>query len=175
MNGRSFKMLMDTLRRARRIDGMMPQLPPALTNGRTRVLDTLYELGGYAKEDASRRRAVRVSDIADDMGATRPGVTRMVCDLERDGYLHKSASPTDGREVLVELTEHGLATHRVWYEEVYEYTALLLGEAGVTEHDIEVTVRTVKRLLEVVGEADLTRWQNERLGRKAAACGSAEE
>ena len=151
MNGRSFKMLMDTLRRARRIDGMMPQLPPDLTNGRTRVLDTLYELGGYAKEDASRRRAVR------------------------DGYLHKSASPTDGREVLVELTEHGLATHRVWYEEVYEYTALLLGEAGVTEHDIEVTVRTVKRLLEVVGEADLTRWQNERLGRKAAACGSAEE
>ena len=175
MNGRSFKMLMDTLRRARRIDGMMPQLPPDLTNGRTRVLDTLYELGGYAKEDASRRRAVRVSDIADDMGATRPGVTRMVCDLERDGYLHKSASPTDGREVLVELTEHGLATHRVWYEEVYEYTALLLGEAGVTEHDIEVTVRTVKRLLEVVGEAALTRWQNERLGRKAAACGSAEE
>ena len=139
------------------------------------MLDTLYELGGYAKEDASRRRAVRVSDIADDMGATRPGVTRMVCDLERDGYLHKSASPTDGREVLVELTEHGLATHRVWYEEVYEYTALLLGEAGVTKHDIEVTVRTVKRLLEVVGEADLTRWQNERLGRKAAACGSAEE
>ena len=60
MNGRSFKMLMDTLRRARRIDGMMPQLPPDLTNGRTRVLDTLYELGGYAKEDASRRRAVRV-------------------------------------------------------------------------------------------------------------------
>ena len=33
MNGRSFKMLMDTLRRARRIDGMMPQLPPDLTNG----------------------------------------------------------------------------------------------------------------------------------------------
>ena len=60
MNGRSFKMLMDTLRRARRIDGMMPQLPPDLTNGRTRVLDTLYELGGYAKEDASRRCAVRV-------------------------------------------------------------------------------------------------------------------
>ena len=44
MKERSFKVLMDTLRRARRIDGLMPDLPPDLTNGRTRVLDTLYIL-----------------------------------------------------------------------------------------------------------------------------------
>ena len=167
MKERSFKILIDTLRRARRIDGLMPQLPPDLTNGRTRVLDTLYELGGYAEEDPGRRRAVRVSDIAEDMGTTRPGVTRAVCDLERGGYLRKIPSPTDRREVLVELTEHGLTTHRIWYEEVYEHAARLLGEAGVTEHDIEVTVRTVKRLLEVTAAANLANWQNERLGQAA--------
>lgn len=168
MKERSFKILIDTLRRARRIDGMMPQLPPDLTNGRTRVLDTLYELGGYAEEGPARRRAVRVSDIAEDMGTTRPGITRAVCDLERGGYLRKTPSPTDGREVLVELTERGLATHRIWYEEVYEHTARLLGEAGVTECDVEVTVRTVRRLLEVTAAANLADWQNERLGQAAA-------
>lgn len=175
MKERSFKVLMDTLRRARRIDGLMPDLPPDLTNGRTRVLDTLYELGGCAEEDPACRRAVRVSDIAEDMGTTRPSITRAVCDLERNGYLRKIPSPTDGREVLVELTEHGLATHRIWYEEVYEHTAQLLGDAGVTEGDIEVTVRTVMRLLEVTAAADLTNWQNERLARRTAEAGIAGE
>jgi DNA-binding MarR family transcriptional regulator len=51
---------------------------------------------------------MRVSDLADQLGLTTAGATRMLDTLEAQGYATRARLPlTDQREVYVALTESG--------------------------------------------------------------------
>jgi DNA-binding MarR family transcriptional regulator len=65
----------------------------------------------------------RVTDLARDEQASQPGMTQLVGRLERDGLLHRTASPHDGRAVLLEITDAGrevLAERRARYAAVFD-------------------------------------------------------
>lgn len=54
-----------------------------------------------------------ISDVGRRLRITRQGASKIVARLREDGYLHVSASATDGREKVLSLTaraEHFLAT-----------------------------------------------------------------
>lgn len=61
------------------------------------VLDTL----AYAD------RPLRLSDLTTTEQISQPGITQLVTRLERDGLVERQADPTDGRAVLVHITEAG--------------------------------------------------------------------
>ena len=50
-----------------------------------------------------------ISDLAADERVTRPSMTRLVRDMERDGLLRRAHDPSDGRGVLIKLTPRGAA------------------------------------------------------------------
>jgi DNA-binding MarR family transcriptional regulator len=64
------------------------------------VLDTL----------ASRGSPMRLTDLTKTEQVTQPAITQLVTRLERDGLVERRPDPTDGRAVLVHITEEG---HRI--------------------------------------------------------------
>lgn len=57
-------------------------------------------------------RRLRMTDLADALLLSRSGVTRLVDRLERIGLVERSKAAGDGRGVVAELTERGLARLR---------------------------------------------------------------
>lgn len=60
------------------------------------VLDTL-----------AARGPMRLTDLTRTEQVSQPGITQLVTRLERDGLVERRPDPTDGRAVLVHLTEAG--------------------------------------------------------------------
>jgi len=58
------------------------------------------------------RRAMRMSDLASEVGYSPSRLSHTVDRLERDGLLRRSPSSTDGRGVQAALTEAGAARVR---------------------------------------------------------------
>lgn len=54
----------------------------------------------------------RLTDLARAEGVSQPGMTQLVTRLERAGLVWRTADRSDGRGVLVEVTERGLAVFR---------------------------------------------------------------
>jgi DNA-binding MarR family transcriptional regulator len=89
-------------------------------------------------------RARRITELAANEGVTQPAITLLVNRLERRGWVHRVADPTDGRAVLVSLTNRG--------EEVFErlraeYRALLHEEmASLHDDEVETLAEAVQIL-----------------------------
>lgn len=61
-----------------------------------------------------QQEAIRVSDLAEPLGLTAAGITRMLDTLEGMGYIARSRTPyTDQREVYVTLTDAGVQALRI--------------------------------------------------------------
>ncbi|MFF4962829.1 MarR family winged helix-turn-helix transcriptional regulator [Streptomyces sp. NPDC001222] len=54
----------------------------------------------------------RLTELARAEGASQPNMTQLVTRMERAGLVRRSADSTDGRGVLVEITETGLDVFR---------------------------------------------------------------
>lgn len=52
---------------------------------------------------------IRLTELADKAGITKQAMSELVIDLERRGYLQRSADPHDGRAKLIGFTEKGRA------------------------------------------------------------------
>ncbi|MEV8633639.1 MarR family transcriptional regulator [Streptosporangium sp. NPDC051023] len=61
------------------------------------VLDTLAYGGG----------PMRLTDLTRTEQVSQPGITQLVTRLERDGLVERRPDPSDGRAVLVHITEAG--------------------------------------------------------------------
>lgn len=61
------------------------------------VLDTLAFSDG----------PMRLTDLTRTEQVTQPGITQLITRLERDGLVERRPDPTDGRAVLVHITEAG--------------------------------------------------------------------
>jgi DNA-binding MarR family transcriptional regulator len=61
------------------------------------VLDTLAFGGG----------PMRLTELARNEQISQPGITQLVTRLERDGLVERRPDPSDGRAVLIHITEAG--------------------------------------------------------------------
>lgn len=58
---------------------------------------------------------LRLSELADRVGLSRSGLTRMIDRLEKDGLLRRDRSPVDGRGINAHLNEAGReAVRKAW-------------------------------------------------------------
>ncbi|MET7854271.1 MarR family transcriptional regulator [Streptomyces avermitilis] len=71
------------------------------------VLDTLA-FGGSP---------MRLTDLARTEQVSQPGITQLVTRLERDGLVERRPDPSDGRAVLVHITEAGRKIGRSRHED----------------------------------------------------------
>ncbi|GGP78816.1 MarR family winged helix-turn-helix transcriptional regulator [Saccharothrix coeruleofusca] len=75
---------------------------------------------------------VRVTDLAERLGMTAQGASKVVAEMERVGYAARRPDPRDSRARLVELTPRGLAAVEAGRAARAEVTAELLGALGPT-------------------------------------------
>lgn len=119
---------------ARRITAGLPELPEGVVPRDVRIVETVHTL-------QAERGRVRIGDVSDAMGVTRPSVTSAIGKLAELGYLSKTPDAQDGRTVLVELTEQGENLYDVYLDRYYTWVAQRL--ASVDPTDLRAAARTV--------------------------------
>jgi DNA-binding MarR family transcriptional regulator len=95
----------------------------------------------------------RITELAADEQVTQPAITLLVNRLAERGWLRRVADPTDGRAVLVSLTDEGV---KVFEQLRSEYRALLHEEMATLD-DAEVdtlaaAVEILDKLIERLGQ-----------------------
>lgn len=139
----NIKALLDACYQAKRVRDLLPELPKGVTSSHIHYLDII--------ECIERRGArVRVSDISDALNIPRPGVTRTVAEMERAGYIKKSASKEDGRVTYLAITDKGRRLSQVYNASFFEQLAPLLKD--ISDEDADCTIRTIERLYRVMSE-----------------------
>lgn len=143
MTTRNIKHLLDAFYQAKRVRELIPALPKGVTPAFIHYLDTIAAL----QQQGVR---VKVSDISDALHIPRPGVTRTVKDMVDGGYLEKAASEEDGRVTYLTITEKGRMLSQVFDSAFFAQLAPLL--ADVSDEDAATTIRTIKKVYQVMSE-----------------------
>lgn len=119
---------------AKRVVELMPGLPKGMRPGHIHVIDIIHQL-------QERGGPVRVSDVADAMHVTNPGVTRLVNELVELGAVEKTQSSEDRRVFTVSLTDLGREYQRDYLERYHRELAGRL--PGISEEDVRTTARVM--------------------------------
>ncbi|GLZ33751.1 hypothetical protein Lesp02_59390 [Lentzea sp. NBRC 105346] len=72
----------------------------------------------------------KVTDLADLLGMTPQGASKVITEMERAGYVSRYTDPNDSRVRVIELTEHGQHAIDEGRKARAEVTAELLGVLG---------------------------------------------
>lgn len=108
----------------------------------TAASSTLARLG--------REGPLRLTELARSEGVSQPSMTQLVTRLERDGLVRRAADRSDGRGVLVEVTDAGRALSRTRRAE--RATALDGLVAELTGPEQEAVRRALPALARVIQE-----------------------
>jgi DNA-binding MarR family transcriptional regulator len=110
-----------------------------LTPEQWQVLVRLWERDGRTQ-----------SDLCDGTTRDAPTMSRILDSMQKSGLVTRAFDPDDGRTRLVVLTPKGRAAKAKLVPIVKELVAKL--EEGIPERDLETTRRTLRRLVENVGD-----------------------
>ncbi len=135
------KKVMDACYLAKRVRDLLPKLPNGVTSTHIHYLDTIREL-------ELKTANVKVSDISDELGLPRPGVTKITKDMEKLGLVEKKAAKTDGRVVFIKITASGK-------DLVDKYVDRYFGELSaelddISDADADNMIETIEKLYEVM-------------------------
>lgn len=135
------KKVMDACYQAKRVRDLLPKLPNGVTSSHIHYLDTIRRL----EEQTDN---VKVSDISDELGIPRPGVTKITKDMEKLGFVEKKTAQTDGRVVFIKITAAGR-------ELVDKYVDQYFGELStelddISDADADHMIETIEKLYEVM-------------------------
>lgn len=135
------KRMMDACYQGKRIRDMLPPLPKGVTPAYIHYLDAIQSLEQNGVQ-------VKISDISDTLNLPRPGVTRTVQEMEADGYLHKIASPEDGRVTYISITEAGRALSQTYNFEYF--SSLVPSLDAISEEDARQMVQTMETFYQIM-------------------------
>lgn len=143
MTKEKIKQVMDACYQAKRVRDMMPKLPNGVTPTHIHYLDVITKLELDGAE-------VKVSEISDELGLPRPGVTKTIKDMERLGFVEKKSSETDGRIVYIRSTQTGRDLVCKYVDEYF--TGLGESLTDITDEDADTMIATVEKLYEVMSK-----------------------
>ena len=143
------KRLMDAFYSGERIRAVcLPPLPDGILPSYIHVLDAFTQL-------SKTHESVRVSDISTFLDLPRPGVTRTLQAMEKNGLIQKERSSSDARIVNLKLTKQGQLLYQQYVEE--QFTSISSTLSSVSDEDVTQLVRTVTRIRDVLMDKPATR------------------
>jgi DNA-binding MarR family transcriptional regulator len=89
------------------------------------------------------------SDLCEATTRDAPTMSRILDAMARSGLVSRAVDPEDGRGRLVVLTPKGRAAKKTLVPIVRELVARI--EEGVPQRDLEITRKTLRRLVENLG------------------------
>lgn len=88
--------------------------------------------------------------IADETGRDKPSTTRLLDNLERDGYIQRSANENDKRLKMIFLTEKGRAAEQSIMDLANQ--ALADATTGVSEEELETVKVVFKKIYDNINK-----------------------
>lgn len=96
----------------------------------------------------------RLTELVRTEQISQPGLTQLVTRLERDGLVERRPDPTDGRAVLVRITDNGRKIGRARYEDRGRHLTPLIARLTPAERQaIGAALPALARLAELGAEA----------------------
>lgn len=135
------KKVMDACYLAKRVRDLLPKLPNGVTSSHIHYLDTIRKL-------ELQMDHVKVSDISDELGVPRPGVTKITKDMERLGLVEKRTAQTDGRVVYIKITASGRKLVDKYVDQYFSELSTQLDD--ISDADADCMIETVEKLYEVM-------------------------
>ena len=135
------KKVMDACYLAKRVRDLLPKLPNGATSTRIHYLDTIRKL-------ELKTANVKVSDISDELGLPRPGVTKITKDMEKLGLVEKKAAKTDGRVVFIKITVSGKDLVDKYVDQYFGELSAELDD--ISDEDADNMIETIEKLYEVM-------------------------
>lgn len=128
---------------AKRITELLPELPPGMTPRHIHVIDALWQL-------EQSGAPVKVSDISDLLNVTRPGITKMISELEKIGAVRKLQDKTDRRVVRISLTESGRECYGFYVEQYQTWMAERISDSGIDSREIEAASELIGKIYRIM-------------------------
>ena len=135
------KKVMDACYLAKRVRDLLPKLPNGVTSTRIHYLDTIRKL-------ELKTANVKVSDISDELGLPRPGVTKITKDMEKLGLVEKKAAKTDGRVVFIKITVSGKDLVDKYVDQYFGELSAELDD--ISDEDADNMIETIVKLYVVM-------------------------
>ena len=135
------KKVLDACYLAKRVRDLLPKLPNGVTSTRIHYLDTIRKL-------ELKTANVKVSDISDELGLPRPGVTKITKDMEKLGLVEKKAAKTDGRVVFIKITVSGKDLVDKYVDQYFGELSAELDD--ISDEDADNMIETIEKLYEVM-------------------------
>ena len=130
------KKVMDACYLAKRVRDLLPKLPNGVTSTRIHYLDTIRKL-------ELKTANVKVSDISDELGLPRPGVTKITKDMEKLGLVEKKAAKTDGRVVFIKITVSGKDLVDKYVDQYFGELSAELDD--ISDEDADNMIETIEK------------------------------
>lgn len=134
-------LLLTACHQAKHVTELQPALPNGITPGHLKVLDCVHRYETNAQ-------SAKVSDIADEMQVTRPGITRLVRELESFHALEKITDAQDKRIVRLRLTSTGQQLYAYYILQYHNWLAEQI--TGISAEDIRTTAATIAKLYQTL-------------------------
>ena len=143
---------LDACHEVSHIIAAFPDLPKGLSPRHIKALQAIHEL--QTKQDLPAganppaKSRVKISDVSDFLGGTRPSVTKLIRELESHGALTKTPDTCDKRIIWLQLTPLGEEYYDFYCLQYHTWLSKVLGE--IPQEDFETTVRTIFRVQEIL-------------------------
>ena len=143
---------LDACHEVSHIIAAFPELPKGLAPRHIKALQAIHEL--QTKQDLPAganppaKSRVKISDVSDFLGGTRPSVTKLIRELESHGALTKTPDTRDKRIIWLQLTPLGEEYYDFYCLQYHNWLSKVLGE--IPQEDFETTVRTIFRVQEIL-------------------------
>lgn len=131
------KEFLDACFLAKEMTQIMPQLPAGLTPRHIYILDKIHEL-------SQKNRAVKISDVSDNLRVTKPGITKLIHELTMLGMIQKNADDMDKRVTWLHLTPLGEQCHQEYFLNYHQ--AIAQHCTSTSEQDLTNAISTIKNL-----------------------------
>lgn len=131
------KRMIDACHEAQTILNLMPPLPEGMTAQYMQMIEAVHDLTKDGK-------GARVSEIGRRMRLTLPGTARSLKALEKLGAVVKEKDESDGRAVLVHLSETGEQWYAVYIQRFYDRMTEVLDD--VRDENVHVMIDTVHQI-----------------------------
>lgn len=141
MNIQDIKILLGGCYQARRIIEIQPELPAGITPRHIFIIEAIYEL-------ALTQPQVKISDISTKMQVTKPSITKLINELEKQQVIKKISSSNDKRITFVRLTELGKSYYDFYIDKYHNWLKTQLQH--ITADEVKTTVTVLQKLYHVL-------------------------
>lgn len=136
---------LDACHEVSHIIAAFPELPKGLAPRHIKALQAIHEL--QTKQDLPAganppaKSRVKISDVSDFLGGTRPSVTKLIRELESCGALIKTPDTSDKRIIWLQLTPLGEQYYEFYGLQYHTWLSQVLDE--IPKENLETTIRTI--------------------------------